>query len=625
MNTSPAITLHNLCVQVGSKVLLDIASLRIDAGERIAVVGHNGAGKTTLLCCLNGFVQPTHGTVTVMGRTVGAGMGGKGLRELRAEVGQLMQGLHLVHRVSALDNVLMGLLGQRSGWRTWARVYSAQDRAAAHAALADVGMLNKADVRCDRLSGGERQKVAIARMLMQRPRLILADEPTASLDPLAASEICSLLARAATGATLMTVVHNPSLLPLLAERVLGLKEGRIVFDLPVQDVDDLTLSRLYQMSAPTTPDPWGPVPPPQPQKVDASNKRPAVNSAAPPIQAGRSCPLHYRYAPAVFHASAAHRCEVLYVVGGLYGNEQALHRVLELFAAERGPKKLVFNGDFNWFNIAPAAFERVNTAVLGHLATRGNVETELEPQGSDQEDDDTGAGCGCAYPDWVGDDVVRHSNTIMRRLRATAGQFPHLVARLAQLPMHLRVDVGPHRVGIVHGDAESLAGWGFAQESLRNPAHQARLQQWFAQAQVDVFASSHTCLPMFYTGPASAHTTAPIVLNNGAAGMPNFAGMPYGLLTRIATHAYRGPERALGLPESTLAGLHMDAIALQFDISRWQQEFLAQWPAGSAAHDSYWSRITAGPNYHPEQAMMTFQGHKAIHPTQPPTLEKPAC
>jgi phosphonate transport system ATP-binding protein len=250
----------------GTKVLLDIDSLQIHPGERIAVVGHNGAGKTTLLRCLNGFMQPTRGEVSVLGRSVVALGHAAALRQLRAEVGQLMQGLHLVPRVSALDNVLMGLLGRRSGWRTWVRVYSAQDRADAQAALLDVGMLHKADVRADRLSGGERQKVAIARMLMQRPQLILADEPTASLDPLAASEICSLLARAATGATLITVVHNPSLLPLLADRVLGLKEGRLVFDLPVQEVDDSTLTRLYRQSKPAAPRPWGNVP--QPQGLD---------------------------------------------------------------------------------------------------------------------------------------------------------------------------------------------------------------------------------------------------------------------------------------------------------------------------------------------------------------------
>ena len=104
----------------------------------------------------------------------------------------------------------------------------------------------KAGQRADRLSGGERQKAAIARMLMQRPLLIFADEPTAALDPLAASEVCTLLARAAAGATLLTVVHNPSLLPLLADRVIGLKQGRVAFDVPVADAGDALLARLYR-------------------------------------------------------------------------------------------------------------------------------------------------------------------------------------------------------------------------------------------------------------------------------------------------------------------------------------------------------------------------------------------
>ncbi len=110
-------------------------------------------------------------------------------------------------------------------------------------------MLAKADARADRLSGGERQKVAIARMLMQQSKLILADEPTASLDPLASAEICRLLAEAAAGATLITVVHNPSLLPMLAQRVLGLKQGRIVFDVPLAALDDPQLASLYRPDA----------------------------------------------------------------------------------------------------------------------------------------------------------------------------------------------------------------------------------------------------------------------------------------------------------------------------------------------------------------------------------------
>ena len=108
-----------------------------------------------------------------------------------------------------------------------------------------VGLAHRARTRSDRLSGGERQKLAIARMLMQRPTLILADEATASLDPQAAAEVCQLLAQAATGATLVSVVHNPALIPLLAHRVVGLKLGQVVFDLPVDQLTEARLDALY--------------------------------------------------------------------------------------------------------------------------------------------------------------------------------------------------------------------------------------------------------------------------------------------------------------------------------------------------------------------------------------------
>lgn len=246
MSAGIVVDVEHLVCQAGGRTLLDLQRFHVRAGERVAVVGHNGAGKSTLLRCLSGFARPTRGRAVVLGHALDASLSARELRALRLEVGQVMQGLHLVQRLSALDNVLIGLLGRVHGWRGWARLHRASDVADAEAALAAVGLLAKADQRADRLSGGERQKVAIARMLMQRPRLILADEPTASLDPLAAAEVCSLLARGAQGATLLSVVHNPSLLPLLADRVVGLKQGRLVFDKPLADVSDAELARLYR-------------------------------------------------------------------------------------------------------------------------------------------------------------------------------------------------------------------------------------------------------------------------------------------------------------------------------------------------------------------------------------------
>ena len=316
--------------------------------------------------------------------------------------------------------------------------------------------------------------------------------------------------------------------------------------------------------------------------------QPAPAGAAP----GRSCPLHYRYAPEVFRTDAPPRLqslEVLYVVGGLYGNDLALDRVLDLFDRERGRKRLVFNGDFHWFDADPEVFARVQAAVLAHDALRGNVETELAA-----EDGDDDAGCGCAYPDWVGQSVVDRSNRILRRLRQAITREKRI--ELASLPMWQRADVGPMRLGIVHGDATSLAGWGFAQEHLQDAGHRQQVGRWFGRAAVDAFACTHTCLPVFRAITADRGPEPRWVLNNGATGMPNFAADRAGLLTRVAVSPFRGAERRFGIV--TAAGqVHVDAIGVEVDDDSWLQRFCSQWPPGSDAYLSYFDRLTRGPDY----------------------------
>lgn len=324
---------------------------------------------------------------------------------------------------------------------------------------------------------------------------------------------------------------------------------------------------------------------------------------------GRTCPLHYRYSPSSLARPALWQCDTLYVVGGLYGNDVALDSVLALFDAEPGHKRLVFNGDFHWFDTNPAAFARVQRSVLGFDALRGNVETELGAPPSDAQGD-TDPGCGCAYPAWVGDNIVQRSNRMLAALRRTVAQCPGAAVELAALPMTLRADVGGVRVGIVHGDAESLAGWGFAAEHLRLPAHRSQARAWFDAAQVDLFACSHTCLPVFHSLPSSdaqpgnsPQRFTPTVLNNGAAGMPNFSGDSSGLLTRISVQpvpAANAQHQRHGLQRG---GLHIHALAIEISPQRWQPRFLAQWPAGSDGHASYWQRICQGPDHHPADAL----------------------
>ncbi|MGE0876195.1 MAG: metallophosphoesterase family protein [Burkholderiales bacterium] len=304
-------------------------------------------------------------------------------------------------------------------------------------------------------------------------------------------------------------------------------------------------------------------------------------------QPGRDCPLAYGYGADALAAPASMRAETLLVAGGLYGNVFALERLLERFDAEPGDKMLVFNGDFHWFDVAAEDFRRVTEVALAHTATRGNVETELA-------DPAAGAGCGCGYPAFVDDGVVERSNRIIERLRATAAGFPALSARMLALPMYAVAEVGGERVGIVHGDAGSLSGWGFSQEVLGTTAGVDAARRAIESAGVRVFASSHSCLPVLQ------QVAGALIANNGAAGMPNFRGSRYGVATRISVRPC-----ADALYGARSGALHVDAVALHYDADAWERRFLEQWPPGSDAHVSYHERIVSGPRYEPGEALRT--------------------
>lgn len=297
---------------------------------------------------------------------------------------------------------------------------------------------------------------------------------------------------------------------------------------------------------------------------------------APP---GRGCPTSYRYSPRVFRREPEVVAETIYVAGGLYGNVEALEALQD--RVRREDALLVFNGDFHWFDVDAGDFERVDRAVAGHVALRGNVETEIAH-------DDAAAGCGCAYPADVADAEVARSNEILARLRATAGGFPARRERLAALPMHLVAQVGDARVGIVHGDAVSLAGWGFAADRLAAPAHEPWIAAMFRESGVQAFASTHTCLPAY------AAVGGGIVANNGAAGMPNFHGTRFGLATRLSVREPRGSGRVTGVRRGSL---FVDAVRVDYDHAAWMRRFLRDWPEGSAAHASYFRRIAEGPRF----------------------------
>ncbi|MFN3812668.1 MAG: hypothetical protein ACK4S6_18845 [Roseateles asaccharophilus] len=300
-------------------------------------------------------------------------------------------------------------------------------------------------------------------------------------------------------------------------------------------------------------------------------------------EAGRLCPMDYRYRPEDIAAAptlpALQQLDALWVVGGLYGNREALDALLGAYRADPARRKaLVFNGDFHWFDAEPAWFAEIQAEVDCHLATRGNVETELARESIGA------AGCGCAYPEEVSEATVQHSNRIIERLHAVLPEAQR--RRLADLPRFVRAEVAGLAVAIVHGDAHSLAGWNFSREALQSAQARQAAQAACDAAQVRVFASSHTCLPVVSDLGGGQHW----VINNGAAGMPNAPGALHGLCTRIAGTA---PKEAIEHRHS--GALHLSLQAIHYDQDAWWRRFERCWPPGSDAHESYAARMRQGP------------------------------
>jgi phosphonate transport system ATP-binding protein len=258
---TPAVRIEGARVAVDALVLLEVPRLVIETGEQVAIVGPNGAGKSTLLKVIGALSTAQRGQVLVLGTSIGpdgslaAGrLGTAERRALRRETGLLMQGLHLVPRLTARENVLIGASARLRGydaWRSLLRWYPPGLVEEADTALAALGLADRAGTRADRLSGGERQKVALARVQLQRPRLLLADEPTSALDPAATAQVCHALGALASepGRTLITLVHDLDLLPLLATRVIGMAAGRVQWDRPIDEVTALMLQDLYERRA----------------------------------------------------------------------------------------------------------------------------------------------------------------------------------------------------------------------------------------------------------------------------------------------------------------------------------------------------------------------------------------
>ena len=242
---------HVSKVYPNGTVGLDDVNLTIQDGEFVAIIGRSGAGKSTLLRAVNRMHEITGGTLTVNGTNV-SGLRGKSLRRFRRGIGMVFQSFNLVTRTTVIQNVLSACVPDMPFWRVLLGIFRREDKITALESLEKVGILDKAYIRADQLSGGQQQRVALARTLAQDPKIILADEPVAALDPVTAKQVMQDFVRINKdmGITILLNIHHVELAIEYADRIIGIRAGQIVYDGPAKAVDQAVLDRIYGESAP---------------------------------------------------------------------------------------------------------------------------------------------------------------------------------------------------------------------------------------------------------------------------------------------------------------------------------------------------------------------------------------
>jgi len=230
----------------GDVSALEDVTVSIREGEFIGVIGRSGAGKSTLLRLLNRLIEPTSGRILFGNEDVSAKRG-RALHDWRRRAAMIFQQFNLIDRLSVLDNVLVGRVAMVPRWRSWSMAWPMADRALAIEALDRLDMTDHALKRADQLSGGQQQRVAIARALVQTPKLILADEPVASLDPRSTRAVMDALAQInrEDGLTVLCNLHHIDLARQYCRRIIGIHAGRVVFDGPVEALDEAAIRLIY--------------------------------------------------------------------------------------------------------------------------------------------------------------------------------------------------------------------------------------------------------------------------------------------------------------------------------------------------------------------------------------------
>ncbi len=224
-------------------------NIKINEGEFVVIVGLSGAGKSTFIRSINRLVTPTNGELLVEGEDI-LKHNGKSLRKLRTKIGMIFQNYNLVKRSTVMKNVIAGRLGHTGTWKSILNLYSKQDLALAYESLKRVNIEEKLYSRADELSGGQQQRVSIARVLTQQPKIILADEPVASLDPPTSHQVMKYLKKINREDKITTIVnlHFIDMAMEYADRIIGMRAGEVVFDGPASEVTESTFEEIYGRS-----------------------------------------------------------------------------------------------------------------------------------------------------------------------------------------------------------------------------------------------------------------------------------------------------------------------------------------------------------------------------------------
>lgn len=290
---------------------------------------------------------------------------------------------------------------------------------------------------------------------------------------------------------------------------------------------------------------------------------------------GRNCSLNYLLAKDWQKNIKDIDEDVIYIIGGLYGNIEALKAIKKLSLVESKKPLLIFNGDIHWFDVLEKDFLEIEKIIEKDIKLLGNVEYELFSNNSN-------LGCGCNYPTTVSDDVVERSNIIHSIMKKNIKNY-NILENIKKREKTIVINYKNKKIAITHGDEKNLAGWDCSRENLTNYDRRKELSNWFEKNNIDILATTHTCLPIVSKFNKS------ILINNGSSGMANIKNETYGLITRIASNSHSDSVFSVKIDD-----IFVELVKINFDLASFLEWFDNIWDSSSPASMSYRNRIING-------------------------------